>query len=121
MLLKKKQGGRSSSQPRLEQLPVKGLRASGEFRWSALKKAKHTPTQSCLPETAVRNRKQRRSLEDITNYARVYKRSHRKIQGDWVNQFSFEMEVGQGAFGEVWKIRDQKGKLKALKVMHKTK
>lgn len=31
------------------------------------------------------------------------------------------MEIGQGAFGEVWKVRDNKGRFKALKVMHKTK
>ena len=39
----------------------------------------------------------------------------------WQDQFTFEMEIGQGAFGSVWKVRDGKGKSRALKVMHKDK
>lgn len=121
MLLKRKQGGKTRSQPKLEQLPVKGFRSSGSSSWSILKRPKHTPTQSTLVEPIIRNHKQRRSLEDITSHTRANKPERKKIADFWLNQFVFEMEIGQGAFSEVWKVQDNKGKYKALKVMHKTK
>ena len=84
-------------------------------------KYKHASTLSCMIiEKPVRNRRQRKSLEDITN---INRQQHRSQEPDesWIEQFTFEMEIGQGAFGSVWRVRDKKGRSRALKVMHKDK
>lgn len=87
-------------------------------------KHKHTSTMSCLyVEKPIRNmRRQRKSLEDLSNLNRQDRYRPQPLEEDhWVDKFTFEMEIGQGAFGSVWRVKDEHGRARALKVMHKDK
>lgn len=127
MLLKRNNKGlKVRSQPKLERSTTKTVKLGVGSGTSTANTTHHkqSSTLSCLPiDKPSRNHRQRKSLEDLTNLTRQHHigRIHHQLEEGWIEQFTFEMEIGQGAFGSVWKVRDQKGRARALKVMHKEK